>query len=698
MEKIIGGKDFEASFPVRICKKLLWPCYEFIAQAQGVEDYEKNIIEEVVLRLADINVTDIKEIASCTGLEKDLISFVQSRLEQRNCLDSCCRITDVGKEKLGEYAKNQSKEIHVYVDALSGRIIPYYSMVASDNRFKYSFGKEESSHDELDSESESLNLNFFKYKGFSTAGTETDEVQSALKLHYSDNYNQVPESDDVTAILHKLFPKKDGVFALIDESQSTKKNLCWILLDILQPEGSSRDWVFTDGFGSISSFFSVEFIKNEKDTKYISSLRDNLKIQTNAQERLVRGAAKKYLKLTEKINSAQKCINELKTFVDSPDKEEALHSAISDSLLFLTQLAEWIIFYILHENKSEYKAKNVLADFEKFSNNKGSGHIISGIAKKCADRLGFECGIEEKKSLVQRYGKLWYAFNKVPTLFALLDIFLIAFADEKWLKDFARENQDFLSALTDLNISRNINFHSGLVSETKKTIEKIEKIHNEIMLLLEKGLGIKVDDSNKLSFEEKIAIQNERDEAISRMEQSLGFSLCKTLESSLLRFVTDMERRGTDEAALNKTIVLDEYKILEKIFVSVNECFGNEWKNSDWKQKVTSAGFEYSENNDFKSINGTSEDRIKNALERIPSSMNAACIAFCTLCDIKLLKEISSNWKSLLKDVSYIVCKRGHGEIPASVDCKRMLEIKKKIIELIKFFAKNGFLEEKPVN
>ena len=694
MEKIIGGENFESSFPVRIHKKLLWPCYEFIAQAQGVEDYEKNIIEEVVLRLAEINVTDIEEIASCTGLEKDLISFIQSRLVQRECLDSCWRITETGKQKLGEYSKNQSKEIHVYVDAVSGRIIPYYSMVDSDNRFKYSIGKEESRQADSDSDT----LFFFNFKGFSTAGKETDEMQTALKLHYDEDYNQIPESDDVTAMLHKLFPKKDGVFARIDEGQSTKKNLCWILLDLIQPEGSSRDWVFTDGFGKISPFFSVECIKNQTDTKYISSLRDDLKIQTNAQKNAVNEVDKNFPKLAGKLISAQKCMNELKTFVDSPDKEEALLSAISDSLLFLTQLAEWIIFYILHKEKSEYKAKNVLADFEKFANNKGSGHIISGIAKKCAEKLGFECGIEEKKSLVQRYGKLLYAFNKVPTLFAILDIILIAFADEKWFKDFARENSDFISVLTDLNISRNKSFHSGLVAETNKSIEKIKKTYKEIKLLMEKGLGIKINDSDEISFEEKIAIQNERDAAISRMEQGLGFSLCRILEPSLLRFVTDMERRGTDAATLNNAIILDEYKILEHIFVSANECLGNEWKNSYWKQKARSMGFEFSESNDFKSLNGTSEDRIESALERRPSSMNAACIAFCTLCDVKLLKKISLKWKTLLKDVSYIAFKRGHGEIPASIDSERALLMKQKIIELIKFFAENGFLGEKSVN
>ena len=45
MEKIIGGKEWNGSFQVRIRQKILWPCYEFIAQAEGIDNYERNIIE-----------------------------------------------------------------------------------------------------------------------------------------------------------------------------------------------------------------------------------------------------------------------------------------------------------------------------------------------------------------------------------------------------------------------------------------------------------------------------------------------------------------------------------------------------------------------------------------------------------------------------------------------------------------------------
>ncbi|MEE1212760.1 MAG: hypothetical protein UHO11_09725 [Treponema sp.] len=682
MEKIIGGEDFYPAFPVKIRQKILWPCYEFIALANGVDDYEKNILDEVVLRLADINITDIKEIALCTGLEEDLISFIQSRLEQRECIDDCCRITEVGKNKLGELSENKSKEIHVYVDAVSGRIIPYYCMVNSDNCFKYSYGKEEAGDS---------GAVFFRYKGYSTAGTETDEMQSAYKLHYGENFNKVPDGDDVTEMLHKLHPGKDGIYATVDENQGTKKNLRWILLEVFQPEGSSRDWIFTNGFGKISPFFSVRQILDESDRKFISELRNKTQVQTNDSEKSLSKIDQKYPNLSEKNSLAKKSIGELNMTVDSPDKEESYISAISDALLYLTQLAEWTIFHILHNSDNEYAARKTLSDFEEFKDNKGSDFIIGRIAEKCSKQLGFDFDADIKKVLNRRYGKLWYAFNKNPSLFPLVDILVIALKNEKWFKDFAKTHSDFLTVLSDLSKNRNHTFHSGDVADSAKIKSLVETAYRQIVDIMRTGLGIEITTSDSLTFSEKLAVQNQRDSAITRMEQDLGFTLCKTLDENFIRFVTDMERRGTVAENLDHAIILDEYKIFEHIFVSVTECLGSELRNSDWQAKVKSCGITFSSSKEFQALLGTDEKKIASALEGNSSSMNAACIAFLTLADTKLLRKIAAKWKDILSDVSYVASKRAHGEIPASIDAVRALEIKQRIIELIHFFAENGF-------
>ena len=104
------------------------------------------------------------------------------------------------------------------------------------------------------------------------------------------------------------------------------------------------------------------------------------------------------------------------------------------------------------------------------------------------------------------------------------------------------------------------------------------------------------------------------------------------------------------------------------------------------------------ERSEITALLNTSYENIDKALDRKQSSMNAACIAFCTLADGDLLRGIAKEWPEMLYDVSYITKKRGHGEIPDEIDTKKVLEIKKHIIDLIKFFAENGFLTGKHVN
>ena len=684
MEKIIGGKEWNGAFPVRIRQKILWPCYEFIAQATGIDNYERNIIEEVILRLADINVTDIKDIASSTGLEEDLVSFMQSRLEQHGCLDDCFRITDDGKQRLGEMIENHSSSIHVYVDAVSGDVVPYFSMLEDNDRFNYSFGKEEW---------EESGRSFFKYKGYSTAGTESDEFETAYKLQYDKNLNVVPRSEDVTAMLHKLYPGIDGIYARVEETQNTSKNLRWILVEVFQPEGSSRDWTFTDGFGKVTSFFSVQRINNDIDKKYIASLRESVQVRTNANNSsTVSKSVEKYPKLKEKLVSLQKCMKELDLFVDSPDKEDNLRSAMADSVIYLTQLVEWVLFYIMHKHSNEYGVKEVLDKNRRMFSSRASSYIIGSSSFKSAQNLGFDIGLNEKKAFRQKNGKLWNAFEKTPTLLPLLDVLLISLGQESWLKEFAGENPDFLSILVDLNEKRNQGMHVGFVKDGKDFLAYVKKAYNEILFLMQMGLNVKINETNEFTFGEKIALQNERDAAISRMEVNLGFSLCHTLNASLIRLVVDMERRGTKTDDLNYAIILDQYRILECLFRSVNESLGDELKNSAWKEKMKHAGFAIPEEYEFKTLLKTKENKIRSALNRRDASMNAACIAFCTLADTELLRGISAQWREMLSDICYIVHKRSHGEIPDSIDEKRTLEIKKRIIDLIHYFAEKGFL------
>ena len=685
MEKIIGGVDYDAATPMRISRKILWPCYEFIASAEGLDGYANNIIEDTILRLVNIKITGEEELALSMGLEKDLVSFVMSRLEQQDYIDSNHRITDTGAQRLLEASEIQRWDIHVYVDAVSGRLLPYFNVIGSDRYFKYSYGREK--YDKVSDES------FFVYKGYSTAGKEKEEEQEAYKLHYDESFNVVPDSDAVTAMLHRLHPGKDSVYALVDLLQMSKRNLRWFLIDVMQPEGSSRDWVFSDGFGKISAFFTSSQIKDETDRRYIVNLREKLQVQTNVLAADTFHSEENYPILKQKIDLVEKSMKELQMSVDSPDRAEMLFSAVADSVLYLTQLSEWVLYYLLHKNNVTSDAMIFL---DTMQNNHDALYSVGSLAFRCAKSIGFDVIAKERDALCQKPTKIVNAYKQSPSLLPLLSLFLITFEKDPFYRSYAARYPDFLHMLLYLNLKRGRSFHSGkLDDELRKVKDCVEKVHGQLYYLINNALGVTVKEQNGLSFLEKINQQKERDEAIGRMEEDLGFALCNTLDTSLIRFVTDMERRGMDATSLNNAIVIDLYRILEYLFVSVNCRLGNGLKNSDWKEKVVSAGIVFSDKRkdpEYASLVGTRDCMIESALSRRPSSMNAACIAFCTLADKALLRKVAKRWKSMLGDISYIVKMRGHGEIPEKVDSARVFEIKGHVVDMIHFFAEEGFL------
>ena len=125
MERIIGGIKQKYPFPVCKTHRLLWPCFEFIAYVDGLDNYEKNILDEIFLKLAKIGVTSDEEIGECTALETDTISFMQSRLQQKGLLDVAYHITEEGEKVIEKLTEKRSIPVYVYVDALTGRIVPH---------------------------------------------------------------------------------------------------------------------------------------------------------------------------------------------------------------------------------------------------------------------------------------------------------------------------------------------------------------------------------------------------------------------------------------------------------------------------------------------------------------------------------------------------------------------------------------------
>lgn len=679
MEKIIGGKEFKTKRPLQFSYKLLWPCYEFIAEVEGLDSYNRNIIEEVVLKLAEIGVVEPAMVEQRTGMDRDLISFVHSRLQQRGMLDDFCHVTELGQSRIAEYSQREPESIHIYVDALSGRVIPYYAPLNENNDLRFYSFKENPS-DEIE------------YKLVSSAGTEGKDLP-AYRLNHDQEARATPDihdvMDEVAEMLHKCHPQKDPVVR--HPSSEQEGQLCYVLLDIFLYEGDSEQWGFSDGFGNHSQFFSREKIKNDKDTRFITGLRERLHKDTNATAPQSNEApSSPFPKVQEKLQSVKTNLADWEEQPNSPDQKEKSRKARSECILSLVQLMEWTLYHLLHGEEYQVQVGNALATLGQFGKQQNTRYMIGRLAAKSGKQLGFYLPEEVAACLNERYGRIESAWKDCPTLFALVVLLLISLEKEEWLQVFAQNHSDFICRLAELNRLRNESSHTGDVIVKKKLAEKIR---DDIHSFMKTALQVEIMEEEKkpsLSRKEKFLRENKRQAALAAAERNLGFSLYDSLEPGLRNLVVDMEGCCGNDGTCDNAIVLEQYKLLENILVLANRSLGNELRKSDWKAKTGKAGLGNTES--LASLTGTNEDRIKKALERKPSSMTAACIAFLTLARVELLKGIRKVWPDFLPDIDYLAKQRGHGEIPEEIDNDRVLKIKGKLIELIKFFAGESFL------
>lgn len=683
MERIIGG--IRQKFPFPICKthKLLWPCFEFIAYVDGLDNYEKNILDEIFLKLAQAGVTSDEEITECTALQPDTISFMRSCLQQKGLLDEAYHVTEEGEKVIEKFSEKRSIPVYVYVDALTGRIVPHITPTSKkkDDAFDYEspyFSKDEKSGASL-----------FSFKSLSAStGTESEESEIALMLRYDERLNIAPTSEKVTAMLHRLYPYKDGLHARVESRQGQSRkddsaNFCWILLDLLLPEGDVQNWICTDGFGSLSTFFSVEHIGNGAETAYISDLRMDLQNKTNAVggPSVYVNPSQNFNMIVEKNNAIGSCFLELKHEPTSPDEESEWKSSKRNAILYTDQLAEWALYCMLTSVDYETKARQQLKILEK-----RQAHLIAGTAMRCAQESGFDfC---ERGRLKRDYRQIRASFENTPALVAILDLALCTFRGEPWFKNFAQGHRDFISRLLLLNDERNDSFHSAEVSIDLKFLERMRK---DIHELLFDGLGVKFKDDGKVSFAKINAKRNARLSAISQMEKDLGFVLYHKLEATLKQFYTEMECCSPEISQVENEVVLNMYQVLERVFVLTNACLDDSLQNSSWCDKAKSAGFVIDEA-DCGALIHTKPEFIAMARKREKSSMNAACIAFFTLAERELLRQLKTLWQKMPADISYITQLRGHGEIPREIDIPRVWGIKGNIREIIKFLAGQGYL------
>ena len=211
MIKILNYKSDLQGMKTYIHEKVLWPVYEYTVAVKGLPSFGSNELETLILRLAEINVRDVNEIAKLSGLEVDLVAFIQERLNHKGFLDEYMQLTENGKAKIDYEAENVNnvQYLKFFRDAVTGDMLS--KVIPDETEQVLNFFQEAESLEDDDE-----NTKQFVYKDLTSVGEEGIDPKRIAVFDPGKNINLELTTDDIKSVIKKNSVK--GISGILPHS------------------------------------------------------------------------------------------------------------------------------------------------------------------------------------------------------------------------------------------------------------------------------------------------------------------------------------------------------------------------------------------------------------------------------------------------------------------------------------------------
>ncbi len=672
MIKILNYKSDLQGMKTYIHEEVLWPVYEYTVAVKGLPSFGSNELETLILRLAEINVRDVNEIAKLSGLEVDLVAFIQERLNHKGFLDEYMQLTENGKAKIDYEAENVNnvQYLKFFRDAVTGDMLS--KVILDETEQVLSFFQEAES---LEDDGE--NTKQFVYKDLTSVGEEGIDPKRIAVFDPGKNINLELTTDDIKSVIKKnSMNHANCTFSVCDDAK-----LAYLTVEVLLEEGNLTDWILTDGFGVPSPFFTGRIDRlSPRNQTYIHNLRKK-KYVYDADFKYPKEPDKEckewiaYPQIGENLERATKLLAEIKSSnPDNSNELEGLVQSKSDCISTIYRLFEWIFFYKCHSRLLEIKGAlgNLLKDSERYTKN-----IIGEEVLELAEKQLKFTPVEEqyKGNFFVPVGRIKHSLKEgeAHDLFSLFagSVLDAKENDECWIYKIAAAYPDFMNIMSEMK-----NFRGGAAhaNEVKILNEKLEEYFQiaidfiDMFFAKNRTVEIKKESVQIFDFTEK----NNLNGAMSWLEEKLGFAVTRALPSSFLGIAKNMARACMNmnypEPVANNHI----YKLLEQCFFFMNRN-GSSVVMQDWygraRKRAAEAGF--TARAEYKSLETASSARIKAAVEGKDVTLQANFIAWlCTENELNL-RNLAKDCSFLLQLVNTVSELRGHDDVPSEEDWRR---------------------------
>lgn len=696
--KIISFHQTLDGLNIAAKQDILWPCHAFSISIPKKKQSRLNIFEETVLKITEIESGDTEKIALLTCLEKELVAFIQNRLNHLGLLNDRYELSEIGQELLNEWQNKSDGNLEytvgtVFIDLLSGKLLPYVST-------------DQLSYKKISRIGDSGFIDFLINPTNEKSRVSARQIRPAKDSFWK----TVPDSNDVIRAIRE-FKKKYRRYALLNqaidqypppvpmaEAISLHENpeLVYLHCNVLIQIGNS-DLLVTDGcgFGFSESFANYltsqdwQWVIDLKNKGVIDRLIPDQSNEEAENESSVADGLKKYPLIARPLRRAQERLSDAeKIKIDSSNDEQEFVRLTGLAVVALYEAIEWALRFVVSDNPVTHWER--LFSSQSYREN---DKILCSFATK----IGFDVSDSVKVLLQVQPGKIRAIDRGVSEMQPLLALAIAgAINDPKHpLNNLAIEDSRCLSFINILKEVRDPVSH-GNSTDVELSLETLEGYRDRTTRLIHSLIPDITDDTYTAKTKQKRDIDQVRLKARIELDKSLGLGFVQAVSPSLreeLVKVTILSQRETlDDEQLQLYINLLA-SIMQLSLFEVAEDRRSSVKNrtnlrDEAIEKIVQSEFYPTPDVIPEQISTVNTKRLYRTVQGSSTTLGAHLLAVFLLGSESELIQLQKSDPAFIDFVANLIRLRGHGNKQQSDFSQDDLEsLKKHVFKAINIIA-----------
>lgn len=696
--KIISFHQTLDGLNIAAKQDILWPCHAFSISIPKKKQSRLNIFEETVLKITEIESGDTEKIALLICLEKELVAFIQNRLNHLGLLNDRYELSEIGQELLNEWQNKSDGNLEytvgtVFIDLLSGKLLPYVST-------------DQLSYKKISRIGDSGFINFLINPTNEKSRVSARQIRPAKDSFWK----TVPDSNDVIRAIRE-FKKKYRRYALLNqaidqypppvpmaEAISLHENpeLVYLHCNVLIQIGNS-DLLVTDGcgFGFSESFANYltsqdwQWVIDLKKKGIIDRLNPDASNEEAENKSSVADGLKKYPLITRPLRRAQEYLSDAeKIKIDSSNDEQEFVRLTSLAVVALYEAIEWALRFVVSDNPVTHWER--LFSSQPYREN---DKILCSFATK----IGFDVSDSVKALLQVQPGKIRAIDRGVSEMQPLLALAIAgAINDPKHpLNNLAIEDSRCLSFINILKEVRDPVSH-GNSTDVELSLETLEGYRDRTTRLIHSLIPDITDDTYTAKTKQKRDIDQVRLKARIELDKSLGLGFVQAVSLSLreeLVKVTILSQRETlDDEQLQRYINLLA-SIMQLSLFEVTKDRRSSVKNrtnlrDEAIEKIVQSEFYPTPDVIPEQISAVNTKRLYRTVQGSSTTLGAHLLAVFLLGSESELIQLQKSDPAFIDFVADLIRLRGHGNKQQSDFSQDDMEsLKKNVFKAIKIIA-----------